>query len=57
MVICDLRVAEWATYAFPGEGLVKRVRLFSRFREHYAMEPGSLPRLERFLAPWNDRLA
>jgi glutathione S-transferase len=57
MAICDLRVAEWATYAFPGEGLVKRVRLFSKFREHYAMEPGSLPRLERFLAPWNDRLA
>jgi len=57
MAICDLRVAEWATYAFPGDGLVKRVRLFNRFREHFGMEPGSLPRLERFLAPWNDRLA
>jgi glutathione S-transferase len=57
MAVCDLRVAEWATYAFPGDGLVARVRLFRRFREHFGMEAGSLPRLERFLAPWNERLA
>ena len=53
----DLRVAEWATYAFPGEGLIARCPLFRRFREHFALEAGSLPNLERFLAPWNERLA
>lgn len=57
MAICDLRVAEWAVYALPGEGLIRRVRLFAKFRELYGVEPGSLPNLERFLAPWNDRLA
>lgn len=55
--ICDLRVAEWATYAFPGEGLIERVRLFSRFRDLFGLEQGSLPNLERFLEPWNERLA
>jgi hypothetical protein len=44
-------VAEWAIYAFPGEGLIRRVRLFHRFREHFGLEPGSLPALERFLEP------
>ena len=57
MAICDLRVAEWAVYALPGEGLIERVRLFRRFREAFAVEPGSLPNLERFLEPWNARLA
>ncbi|MDH3285171.1 MAG: glutathione S-transferase [Acidobacteriota bacterium] len=55
--ICDLRVAEFATYALPGDGLIARVRLFHRFRTHFGVEPGSLPRLERFLEPWNERLA
>ena len=55
--IDDLRVAEWATYAFPGEGLMARVPLFRRFQEHFALEPGSLPDLERYLGPWNERLA
>ncbi len=57
MAVCDLRVAEWAVYALPGDGLVERVRLFGKFRELYAVEPGSLPNLERFLRPWNERLA
>jgi glutathione S-transferase len=57
MAICDLRVAVWAVYALPGPDLIARVRLFHRFREHFAVEPGSLPNLERFLAPWNERLA
>ena len=55
--VCDLRVAEWATYALPGDGLVKRVPLFAKFREAYGIEPGALPALERFLEPWNERLA
>jgi len=53
----DLRVAEWATYALPGEGLLERIPLFNRFRDLYGVAPASLPRLERFLAPWNERLA
>ena len=55
--ICDLRVAEWATYALPGAGLVERVRLFGRFKKLFAVAEGSLSRLERFLEPWNERLA
>ena len=57
MAICDLRVAEWATYALPGPGLIQRVRLFGKFRELYDVDPGSLPNLDRFLEPWNERLA
>ena len=55
--ICDLRAAEWATYAFPGAGLIERVPAFGRFKEVFGLEQGSLPRLEKFLAPWNERLA
>lgn len=55
--ICDLRVAEWATFGLPGEGLIKRVRLFEKFREVFGVPQASLPRLERFLVPWNARLA
>jgi glutathione S-transferase len=55
--ICDLRVAQWATYALPGAGLVERVPLFGKFRELFGVERGSLPALERFLGPGNDRLA
>jgi len=57
MAICDLRVAEWATYALPGAGLIARVRLFRRFKEVYAISEGSLPNLERFLVRWNEYLA
>jgi len=57
MPICDLRVAEWAVYAMPGEGLLRRVPLFKRFRELFAVEPGRYPHLERFIEPWNERLA
>ncbi len=57
MAICDLRVAEWATYAFPSPGLIERVPMFARFKQLYGIEEGSMPRLERFLEPWNLRLA
>lgn len=56
MPICDLRVAEWATYAFPGDALIARVRLFRRFREHFDVPADAAPRLQRFLVPWNARL-
>jgi len=55
--VCDLRVAQWATYALPGDGLVARVPLFAKMRTMFGVEPGSLPALERFLAPWQARLA
>ena len=54
--VCDLRVAEWATYALPGEALLKRIRLWRKFQEACGIEPGTFPRLERFLGPWNERL-
>lgn len=57
MPICDLRVAEWTVYALPGEGLLKRVPLFKKFRELFGVQPGRFPHLERFLEPWNERLA
>jgi glutathione S-transferase len=57
MPICDLRVAEWATYALPGPGLIRRVRLFARFKQHYAVPEERFPRLVRFLEPWNELLA
>lgn len=53
--INDLRVAEWATYAFPGEGFIARVRLMYKLRDLFAVPP--LPRLQRFLEPWQERLA
>ncbi len=55
--IQDLRVAEWVTYALPSEDLVARVPIFGRTREMFAVAPGSLPRLERLIDPWNARLA
>lgn len=57
MPVCDLRAAEWAVYGLPGEGLIARCRLFGRFKEHFGIGEGSLPRLQRFLEPWNARLA
>ena len=55
--ICDLRVAEWATYALPSAAVIERVPLFERFRELFGIAPGTLPVLEKFLEPWNERLA
>lgn len=55
--VCDLRVAEWACYALPGEGLIARVPLFAKFREVYAVPEGRCANLERFLRPWNEFLA
>jgi len=57
MAICDLRVAEWAVYALPGDGLVERVRLFAKFRDHFGVDPARLPNLTRFLQAWNERSA
>lgn len=53
--INDLRVAEWATYAYPGPGFIKRVRLMRKLAELFDAPP--LPRLEAFLKPWQERLA
>ena len=54
--INDLRVAEWACYALPGKKLVQRSPLFARFKALFAADPDALPRLQAFLAPWNERL-
>lgn len=59
MAVCDLRVAEWATYLFPGSGLVTRVPLFAKFESVLSpgLAPEALPNLRRFLRPWQERLA
>lgn len=59
MAVCDLRVAEWATYLFPGDGLLARVPLFAKFRDLLSpgLDPQALPNLRRFLVPWQARLA
>lgn len=57
MASCDLRVAEWATYALPGDGLLARCPLFKKFRDLFAVDPATVPNLVRFLGPWNERLA
>ncbi len=54
--INDLRAAEWAVYAQPGEKLLERVRLFRVFKENFAVPEGKYKRLEAFLEPWNERL-
>lgn len=54
--VCDLRVAVWACYALPSPALIERVRLFRKFRDQFAITPGSLPALERVIAPWVDLL-
>lgn len=53
--INELRIAEWTLYALPGEGLLERVPLFKHFAQLYAIEAGAFPRLEEFLAPWQER--
>lgn len=55
--VFDLRVAEWALYAFPGDGLVERVPLFGKFREAFGIDGDSLPGLLRVIGPWNPRSA
>jgi glutathione S-transferase len=57
MAVCDLRVAEWACYALPSDGLIRRVPLFRRFAEHYGVERGKFVNLERLIEPWLERLA
>lgn len=54
--VCDLRVAQWAVYGLPGPGLIRRVPLFAKLKERFAVPDGALPNLERFLVPWNERL-
>lgn len=54
--VCDLRVAQWAIYGLPGPALVERAPIYARFQELFGVEPGSLPNLERFLTPWQQRL-
>jgi glutathione S-transferase len=55
--VCDLRVAEWATYALPGKGVLERVPLWGTLRDAYGLKPESFPNLVRMLEPWNGRLA
>ncbi len=55
--ICDLRVAQWATYALPGDGFRQRVPFIDRFEGAMKIEEEALARLRRFLRPWNECLA
>lgn len=55
--VCDLRIAEWACYALPSDGLIQRVRLFRRFAELFEVERGKFVNLERLIEPWLERLA
>lgn len=55
--ICDLRVAEWATYALPGEGFIARCRLFGKSKKVFAVKDGQFKNLERYLAKWNQFLS
>jgi len=55
-VINDLRAAEWAVYALPGQKLLERVQLFRVIKENFAVVEGKYTRLEAFLEPWNARL-
>lgn len=55
--ICDLRVAEWVTYALPSDALMERVPAFRRCKELFGIEDGEFPVLRQFVAPWNERLA
>ncbi len=49
---CDVRVAEWATYALPSEGLKRRVPVFATTERLFAVDRAKFGRLESFLAPW-----
>lgn len=50
---CDLRVAEWATYALPSGGLMRRVPVFARTKELFGADPSRFTRLSAFLTRWN----
>jgi glutathione S-transferase len=52
--ICDLRVATWALYALPGDGILGRVPLFARFADAFAAPANDLPRLTAFLRAWDE---
>ena len=56
LTICDLRVAEWATYAIPSDGFIERCPIFGKFKEIFGVNAGSYKNLERFLKPWNQFL-
>lgn len=55
--ICDLRVAQWASFALPGEGLLARMPYLAKMRDAIGANPADYPALVRFIAPWNERLA
>jgi glutathione S-transferase len=55
--ICDLRVAEFATYALPGQALCERVPLFAKLRDVLDVDRSRFGRMSAFLEPWNERLA
>lgn len=57
MPVCDLRAAEWVTYALPSDAVIKRVPVFRRCRDLFAVGEGDFPGLRRFVEPWNERLA
>ena len=54
--IDDLRVAEWVSYALPSAGIVERVPVFGKTKELFGVEPGRFPKVEKLIAPWNERL-
>jgi glutathione S-transferase len=53
MAICDLRIAEWASYALPSDGLMARVPAFAKAKKVFAVDSGRLKNLERLLEKWN----
>lgn len=53
--ICDLWVAAWVAYAFPGEALLARVGFFKKLGKAFAMDAKDFPNLVRFLQPWLER--
>jgi|GEM_PF-1210429 len=56
MAVCDLRVALWAVYGLPGEGLLDRVGLLKSAKKTFDVDNSVFPNLMRFLKPWNEFL-
>jgi len=56
MVVCDLRIALWAVYGLPGDGLLQRVGLLKSSKKAFDLDEIDYPNLVRFLGPWNDLL-
>jgi len=54
--ICDLRVAQWATYAFPGDAFAKRVPLVTKVSDAFALATSDYPNVVRLIGPWAERL-